>query len=129
MKYWPKTCSFKEVMFLNELEEVFEMIEPENFKNTMDILFKQIAKCLCSPHFQVAERCLLLFNSDAVMNLVEENVEQVLPIIFPNIYKVSKEHWNQAIVTLVLTLLKQFKSINPTLFNDLSNKYRDYIQT
>lgn len=129
VKYWPKTCSFKEVMFLNELEEVFEMIEPENFKNTMDILFKQIAKCLCSPHFQVAERCLLLFNSDAVMNLVEENVEQVLPIIFPNIYKVSKEHWNQAIVTLVLNLLKQFKSINPTLFNDLSNKYRDYIQT
>ncbi len=77
---------------------------------------------------KVAERCLLLFNSDAVMNLVEENIEKVLPIIFPNIYRVSKEHWNQAIVTLVLNLLKQFKNINPTLFNDLSNKYKDYIQ-
>ena len=62
------------------------------------------------------------------MNLVEENIEKVLPIIFPNIYRVSKEHWNQAIVTLVLNLLKQFKSINPVLFNDLSNKYKDYIQ-
>ncbi len=129
LKFWPKTCSFKEVMFLNELEEIFEMVEPEHFKNILDQLFKQIARCLCSPHFQVAERCLLLFNSDAVMNLVEENIERVLPIIFPNIYKVSKEHWNQAIVTLVLNLLKQFKSINPVLFNDLSNKYRDYIVT
>lgn len=129
LKYWPKTCSFKEVMFLNELDEILDMIEPDNFKNVMEPLFKQISRCLCSSHFQVAERCLLLFNSDAVMNLVEENIERVLPIIFPNIYKVSKEHWNQAIVTLVLNLLKQFKSINPMLFNDLSNKYRDYIQT
>lgn len=128
LKFWPKTCSFKEVMFLNELEEILDMIEPEHFKNVMEPLFKQIARCLCSSHFQVAERCLLLFNSDAVMNLVEENIDKVLPIIFPNIYRVSKEHWNQAIVTLVLNLLKQFKNINPTLFNDLSNKYKDYIQ-
>ncbi len=129
LKYWPKTCSFKEVMFLNELEEILDMIEPEHFKNIMDPLFRQIARCLCSSHFQVAERCLLLFNSDAVMNLVEENIEKVLPIIFPHIYRVSKEHWNQAIVTLVLNLLKQFKNINPTLFNDLSNKHKDYIQS
>lgn len=129
LRFWPKTCSFKEVMFLNELEEIFEMVESELLSGVLDTLFKQISRCLCSPHFQVAERCLLLFNSDPVMNLVEENVERVLPIIFPNIYKVSKEHWNQAIVTLVLNLLKQFKAINSVLFNDLSNQYREYINT
>lgn len=129
LKYWPKTCSFKEVMFLNELEEILDMIEPEHFKNVMDPLFKQISRCLCSSHFQVAERSLLLFNSDAVMNLVEENIEKVLPILFPNINRVSKEHWNQAIVTLVLNLLKQFKSINPKLYEDLANKYEDYVKT
>jgi serine/threonine-protein phosphatase 2A regulatory subunit B' len=128
LKYWPKTCSFKEVMFLNELEEILDMIESENFKHIMEPLFKQIARCLCSSHFQVAERCLVLFNGDGVMNLVEENIDKVLPIVFPNLYRVSKEHWNQAIVTLVLNLLKQFKAINPNLFNDLSNKYKDYIQ-
>lgn len=129
LKYWPKTCSFKEVMFLNELEEILDMIEPEHFKNVMDPLFKQISRCLCSSHFQVAERSLLLFNSDAVMNLVEENIEKVLPILFPNINRVSKEHWNQAIVTLVLNLLKQFKSINPKLYDDLAGKYEDYVKT
>lgn len=63
------------------------------------------------------------------MNLVEENIEKVLPILFPNINRVSKEHWNQAIVTLVLNLLKQFKSINPKLYEDLANKYEDYVKT
>jgi serine/threonine-protein phosphatase 2A regulatory subunit B' len=129
LKFWPKTCSFKEVMFLNELEEILDMVDPIHFKHIMEPLFKQISRCLCSSHFQVAERCLLLFNNDSVMNLVEKNIDKVLPIIFPNIYRVSKEHWNQAIVTLVLNLLKQFKNMNQTLFNDLSNKYKDYIQT
>lgn len=53
LKYWPKTCSFKEVMFLNELEEILDMIEPEHFKHVMEPLFKQISRCLCSSHFQV----------------------------------------------------------------------------
>ena len=77
----------------------------------------------------MAERSLILFNSDAVMNLVEENIEKVLPILYPNINRVSKEHWNQAIITLVQNLLKQFKSINPNLFNELSSKYEEYVLT
>ena len=28
LKFWPKVHSPKEVMFLNELEEIFEVIEP-----------------------------------------------------------------------------------------------------
>ncbi len=63
------------------------------------------------------------------MNLVEEHIEKVLPILFPNINRVAREHWNQAIITLVQNLLKQFKSINPNLFNDLSNKYEEYLIT
>lgn len=31
LKYWPKTHSPKEVMFLNELEEILDVIEPSEF--------------------------------------------------------------------------------------------------
>ena len=58
IKYWPKTCSFKEVMFLNELEEILDMIDTEQFKRIMESLFKQLSRCLCSSHFQA---CLILF--------------------------------------------------------------------
>ena len=57
LKYWPKTHSPKEVMFLNELEEILDVIEPAEFQKVMIPLFKQLAKCVSSPHFQV--RCLL----------------------------------------------------------------------
>ena len=54
LKFWPKTCSQKEVMYLGEIEEILDIIEPSQFVKIQDALFKQIAKCVSSPHFQVS---------------------------------------------------------------------------
>uniref|UniRef100_A0A8B9LJC3 Protein phosphatase 2, regulatory subunit B', alpha isoform n=1 Tax=Astyanax mexicanus TaxID=7994 RepID=A0A8B9LJC3_ASTMX len=48
LKFWPKTCSQKEVMFLGEIEEVLDVIEPTQFKKIQEPLFKQISKCVAS---------------------------------------------------------------------------------
>ena len=53
LKFWPKTCSQKEIMFLGEIEEILDIIEPKQFVKIQEPLFKQIAKCVSSPHFQV----------------------------------------------------------------------------
>ena len=44
-------------MFLNELEEILDVIEPAEFTKVMVPLFRQLAKCVSSPHFQVSLRC------------------------------------------------------------------------
>lgn len=41
-------------MYLNELEEILDVIEPAEFTKIMCPLFKQLAKCVSSPHFQVS---------------------------------------------------------------------------
>lgn len=55
LKFWPKTHSPKEVMFLNELEEILDVIEPSEFVKVQEPLFRQLAKCVSSPHFQVPQ--------------------------------------------------------------------------
>ncbi|KAL6520175.1 hypothetical protein OROMI_032355 [Orobanche minor] len=52
LKYWPITNSSKESMFLGELEEVLEATQPPEFHHCMVPLFRQIARCLSSSHFQ-----------------------------------------------------------------------------
>lgn len=48
-------------MYLNELEEILDVIEPAEFTKVMVPLFKQLAKCVSSPHFQVMlEHCLMV---------------------------------------------------------------------
>ena len=45
-----------QVMFLGELEEILDVIEPPQFQKVMEVLFRQIAHCVSSPHFQVGWR-------------------------------------------------------------------------
>eukprot|EP00069_Balaena_mysticetus_P006007 bmy_18309T0 len=95
LKYWPKTHSPKEVMFLNELEEILDVIEPSEFVKIMEPLFRQLAKCVSSPHFQVAERALYYWNNEYIMSLISDNAAKILPIMFPSLYRNSKTHWNK----------------------------------
>uniref|UniRef100_A0A8C1P4E0 Serine/threonine protein phosphatase 2A regulatory subunit n=1 Tax=Cyprinus carpio TaxID=7962 RepID=A0A8C1P4E0_CYPCA len=95
LKYWPKTHSPKEVMFLNELEEILDVIEPSEFVKVTEPLFRQLAKCVSSPHFQVAERALYYWNNEYIMSLISDNAARILPIMFPSLYRNSKTHWNK----------------------------------
>jgi len=124
LKFWPKTCSQKEVMFLGEIEEILDVIEPAQFVKIQEPLFKQIAKCVSSPHFQVAERALYFWNNEYIMSLIEENNQVIMPIMFPALYRISKEHWNQTIVALVYNVLKTFMEMNSRLFDDLTASYK-----
>uniref|UniRef100_A0A8C4MAB6 Protein phosphatase 2 regulatory subunit B'epsilon n=1 Tax=Equus asinus asinus TaxID=83772 RepID=A0A8C4MAB6_EQUAS len=124
MKFWPKTCSQKEVMFLGELEEILDVIEPSQFIKIQEPLFKQIAKCVSSPHFQVAERALYYWNNEYIMSLIEENSNVILPIMFSSLYRISKEHWNPAIVALVYNVLKAFMEMNSAMFDELTATYK-----
>lgn len=53
LRYWPKTNSTKEVMYLNEVEDIFEVMDPAEFAKVQEPLFTQLAKSVASPHFQV----------------------------------------------------------------------------
>ncbi|CAG5106830.1 Similar to Ppp2r5a: Serine/threonine-protein phosphatase 2A 56 kDa regulatory subunit alpha isoform (Mus musculus) [Cotesia congregata] len=124
LKFWPKTCSQKEVMFLGEIEEILDVIEPSQFVKIQEPLFRQIARCVSSPHFQVAERALYFWNNEYIMSLIEENNHVIMGIMFPALYRISKEHWNQTIVALVYNVLKTFMEMNSKLFDELTASYK-----
>jgi len=124
IKYWPKTSSQKEVMFLGEIEEILDAIEASQFQKVMETLFKKIAKCVSSPHFQVAERALYFWNNEYIMSLIDENSSTILPIMFSCLYRISKDHWNQTIVALVYNVLKSFMEMNSKLFDELTSSYK-----
>ncbi len=100
LRYWPKTNSTKEVMFLNEVEDIFEVMDPAEFAKVQEPLFHQLAKSVASPHFQVAERALYFWNNEYFCNLVSDNVEVILPIMFAPLYENSKGHWNRYVSAL-----------------------------
>ncbi|RKF75950.1 Serine/threonine-protein phosphatase 2A 56 kDa regulatory subunit delta isoform [Golovinomyces cichoracearum] len=125
LRYWPKINSIKEVMFLNELEDIFEVMDPVEFVKIQEPLFHQLAKSVASSHFQVAERALFFWNNEYFCHLLSENVETILPIMFAPLYENSKGHWNRTIHGMVYHAMKVFMEINPQLFDDCSHDYAE----
>ncbi|EOD30118.1 hypothetical protein EMIHUDRAFT_434541 [Emiliania huxleyi CCMP1516] len=125
LKFWPCTHSPKEVLFLSEVEEILEMIAAPEFVNVMAPLFAQIARCIESPHFQVAERALFLWNNEYIVSLIAQNRDQILPIVFGALYTNSRSHWNQTVHGLTCNVVKLFMEMDPRLFDECSAAYQE----
>uniref|UniRef100_A0A1I7YTP0 Serine/threonine protein phosphatase 2A regulatory subunit n=1 Tax=Steinernema glaseri TaxID=37863 RepID=A0A1I7YTP0_9BILA len=123
LKFWPKVHSPKEVMFLGELEEILDVMEESEFHKIMVPLFQQLGRCVSSPHFQVAERALYFWNNDYIMSMANHNIEVVLPIMFPALYRNSKNHWNKTIHGLIYSALKLFMEMNQRLFDQCNQNF------
>ncbi|KAF8122875.1 phosphatase 2A regulatory B subunit-domain-containing protein [Boletus edulis] len=124
LRYWPKVNSRKELLFLNVVEEVLDVTDPSEFQKIQVPLFRQLARCINSQHFEVAERALRYWSNDYVVNLLSDNLAVLLPIVFPALYTNSRFHWNRTIHGMVCNALKLFMEINPELFNETFQQYK-----
>nr|XP_043613388.1 serine/threonine protein phosphatase 2A 57 kDa regulatory subunit B' beta isoform-like [Erigeron canadensis] len=125
LKFWPITNCQKEVLFLGELEEVLEATQPAEFQRCMVPLFRQIARCLNSPHFQVAERALFMWNNEHIVSLIAQNRTVVLPIIFEALEMNIQAHWNPAVHGLTSNIRKMFMEMDMVLFEECQKQYTE----
>lgn len=55
----------------------------------------------------MAERALYFWNNEYFCNLVSDNVDVILPIMFAPLYENSKGHWNRYVNVMSITCDKQ----------------------
>ncbi|KAH7438849.1 hypothetical protein KP509_04G033500 [Ceratopteris richardii] len=125
LKFWPLTNSHKEVILLGEVEEVLEITREAEFQRCMVPLFRQISRSLSSPHFQVAERALMLWNSNHIVNLITQNRHVILPLIFSALENNFVGHWNQAVHRSTENVRKIFQDLDAQFFNECLKAYHD----
>lgn len=100
LRYWPKVNSTKEVMFLNEVEDIFEVMDPGEFVKVQEPLFQQLARSVASPHFQVSSsiRIILLCHGilTQLFRLLNEhfisgimNISAILSVTMLKLYYLS----------------------------------------
>ncbi|CAI5521940.1 unnamed protein product, partial [Closterium sp. Naga37s-1] len=124
LKFWPLTDSQKEVLFLEELEEVLKETQLPEFEMVMTPLFQQIARCLSSSDFQVVERTLRLWNHHYIKALVARNHTTIMPLIFAAIMRNINRKWkhqdSKAVNSLATKVHDTFleRRADEVLYND-----------
>ncbi|CAN4090714.1 unnamed protein product [Withania somnifera] len=116
LKYWSITNSSKEVMFISELEEAQKQ---PSLQSSSAVWFP------CFVRLIVAERVLFLWNNDHVENLIKQNRNVILSIIFPALEKNARGHWNQAVQSLTLDVRKILSDVDPELFEECLHKFEE----
>lgn len=125
LKYWPVTNCKKEVLFIGELEEVLEGTQAAEFQRCMVPLFRQIARCLNSWHFEVAERTLFLWNNEHIVSLIAQNRQVIFPIIYEALEKNIQSHWHQAVNGMTVNVRKMFMEMDVELFEECQKQYAE----
>ena len=67
VRFWPWTSAAKQVLFLNELEEVLDLCRGEQMVQVQDSLFRLLAACLGSSHFQVQQHLCMCARYDIML--------------------------------------------------------------
>eukprot|EP00053_Salpingoeca_punica_P017891 m.173186 g.173186 ORF g.173186 m.173186 type:complete len:660 (-) comp17312_c0_seq2:805-2784(-) len=68
IRFWPKTKPSKEILFLNELEDLIVSVRQPDLSLVAKALHAQINRCLKSQHFQVVQRTLMLLDQPALVS-------------------------------------------------------------
>lgn len=122
-QYWPLQSSSKELLFLNEVDEILELTDKTEIQKIAIVLFTQIGKSIESPHFQVSERALFLLNNDNVAGCANELRHDILPVIYPTLARNSKGHWNPTVHSLTNNVLEMFVNLDTNLMSEVIREY------
>lgn len=125
LRYWPRTSSEKECMFLDEIGDIMDASGPTEFTRAQEKLFMQLAKCTVSPHVLVARRALFFWSNEKFCDFVEAHVESILPIMFTSVYESSDSHWNRLVRSTTYDVMMFFVNSNPHLFDDCLYSYHE----
>ena len=121
IKYWPLTSSSKEVLLLNELEEIIEITPISQLKSFLKPIFHRLSKCIQNQHFQVAERALFFWNNDLIGNLTSDHKQIIFPIIVPALHNIKQIHWNTTVHSLSLNVTRMLIEIDTDLYTKIIN--------
>lgn len=77
LKFWPLTCPAKEVIFINEIEDVLDSMGGSSEAKFADFgpdLLKRLILTSQGMHYQAAEKALLFLNSETIQKMVKANM-------------------------------------------------------
>ena len=128
LRYWPTGSSSKEVLFINELEDLMNQLSPSDLVPYRDALFKRFAKCLNSCHVQVIERILFLWSGNAFSNVVirdKDNLQMLLKAVYPSLRRCEMNTTNDSVKQIIMHVIGIFMDADMELTQQLADQFEN----
>ncbi|KAF0910725.1 hypothetical protein E2562_004713 [Oryza meyeriana var. granulata] len=115
LRHWPATNCQKEVLLIEELEEIVEILDQQQFDKLVVPVCSRIARCVSSCSSQVAERALYVWNNERFVAMAcaagpAAMEQRILPAFVASMEANLELHWSkcvQQVTASVRALLEQ----------------------
>jgi serine/threonine-protein phosphatase 2A regulatory subunit B' len=116
IKYWPKAAAQKQVLFLNQVDEIMGQVDYNEFMVVAPLVFKKLGACMENPHFMIAERALQVWNQEHMLEWMRENTAERFPLIAPSVNAGSNRHWSGVVQDSLDRALRTLAEMDPPLY-------------
>lgn len=119
LRHWPVTNCQKEVLLIEELEEIVELLEPVQFQRLAVPICSRIARCVSSYSSQVAERALYVWNNERFLELATASpdvAERILPAFVASVESNLERHWSKCVQQVTASVKSLLEQVAPDLY-------------
>ncbi|KAF8701047.1 hypothetical protein HU200_033942 [Digitaria exilis] len=119
LRHWPVTNCQKEVLLIEELEEILEVLDPKQFQNLAVPVCSRIARCVSSCSSQVAERALYVWNNERFLELATTSpgvMEKILPSFVASVEGNLEGHWSKCVQQVTASVKALLEQVAPDLY-------------
>ncbi|WVZ65737.1 hypothetical protein U9M48_015053 [Paspalum notatum var. saurae] len=119
LRRWPVTNCQKEVLLIEELEEILDVLQPNQFQNLAVPICSRIARCVSSCSSQVAERALYVWNNERFLELATSSpgvMEKILPAFVASVESNLETHWSKCVQQVTASVKSLLEQVAPDLY-------------
>lgn len=126
LRYWPTGNTGKELLFLNELEDLFEPLQPIHVRGFVSPLGRRLARCIASSCSQIVERVMYLWNSPSFTLLFirdKQNAAVLAPLVYDALRHRSEDTSNVSLRQMAIHVIGILMDSNMELAEKLAESY------
>ena len=126
LRYWPTGNTGKELLFLNELEDLFEPLQPNHVRGYVNPLGRRLARCIASSCSQIVERVMYLWNSPSFTLLFirnKQNAAVLAPLVYDALRHRSEDTSNVSLRQMAIHVIGILMDSNMELAEKLAESY------
>jgi hypothetical protein len=121
-QHWPRAERRKQVTYLKELEYLLmnhiKDLTPEN----VIVAFRTLNCGLYSDFSDLCDQAMKVLTNSKVIDIIMKFPTVIYPIIFENVVKTARLHWDECVRANTLVTLQALQSIDPDLFKKMNDE-------
>ena len=123
--HWPLTLDHKSELFINEISQVIDDINTVDLQQNIKSLLERITIAAESPCTTLADKALKFLSNNTIQNMIVENAEPLLAILFPPLFRITCGHWQKTLQLAALKEMNCLMELVPEEFKAAAETYKE----